>query len=110
MAASAFVTGFGLGFSLILAIGAQNAFVLRQGLRRRHVLAVVLTCAVSATGVSCFNMSKNVTPLGIGVTGRVSNYALRAVTLTFGLSAVRYIMSCPLVLVGGTFSPSLSYY
>ena len=70
----------------------------------------VLTCAVSATGVSCFNMSKNVTPLGIDVTGRVSNYALRAVTLTFGLSAVRYIMSCSLVLVGGTFSPSLSYY
>lgn len=44
---SAFTTGFGLGFSLILAIGAQNAFVLRQGLRREHVLPVVLTCAVS---------------------------------------------------------------
>ena len=39
--------GFGLGLSLILAIGAQNAFVLRQGLRRSHVLLVVLTCAVS---------------------------------------------------------------
>jgi L-lysine exporter family protein LysE/ArgO len=43
----AFTTGFGLGFSLILAIGAQNAFVLRQGLRREHVLPIVLTCAVS---------------------------------------------------------------
>lgn len=42
-----FVTGFALGFSLILAIGAQNAFVLRQGIRRAHVLPVVLTCAVS---------------------------------------------------------------
>ncbi|RBI77313.1 amino acid transporter [Roseovarius sp. TE539] len=41
------LAGFALGFSLILAIGAQNAFVLRQGLRREHVLAVVLTCAVS---------------------------------------------------------------
>jgi len=39
--------GFYLGFSLILAIGAQNAFVLRQGLRREHVLPVVLTCAAS---------------------------------------------------------------
>ncbi len=39
--------GFALSFSLILAIGAQNAFVLRQGLRRQHVLAVVLVCAVS---------------------------------------------------------------
>ncbi|SFG16087.1 L-lysine exporter family protein LysE/ArgO [Palleronia marisminoris] len=41
------LSGFALGFSLILAIGAQNAFVLRQGLRRAHVLPVVLTCAVS---------------------------------------------------------------
>ncbi len=41
------LAGFGLGFSLILAIGAQNAFVLRQGLRGQHVLAIVLTCAVS---------------------------------------------------------------
>jgi L-lysine exporter family protein LysE/ArgO len=41
------VTGFVTGFSLILAIGAQNAFVLRQGIRREHVLAVVAVCAVS---------------------------------------------------------------
>lgn len=40
-------SGFALGFSLILAIGAQNAFVLRQGLRQEYVLAVVLTCAIS---------------------------------------------------------------
>lgn len=44
---SALIAGFSLGFSLILAIGAQNAFVLRQGLRRAHVLPVVLTCAIS---------------------------------------------------------------
>ncbi|MEM7321158.1 MAG: LysE/ArgO family amino acid transporter [Pseudomonadota bacterium] len=43
----AFVAGFALGYGLILAIGAQNAFVLRQGLRREHVFAVCLTCAVS---------------------------------------------------------------
>ncbi|QUJ77049.1 amino acid transporter [Sulfitobacter albidus] len=42
-----FFAGFGLSLSLILAIGAQNAFVLRQGLRRSHVFAVCLTCAVS---------------------------------------------------------------
>ena len=42
-----FVTGFFLSLSLILAIGAQNAFVLRQGIRREHVLPVVLTCSVS---------------------------------------------------------------
>lgn len=44
---NAILAGFALGFSLILAIGAQNAFVLRQGLRREHVLWVCLTCAVS---------------------------------------------------------------
>ena len=44
---TSFFAGFALSFSLILAIGAQNAFVLRQGLRGQHVLAVVLTCAIS---------------------------------------------------------------
>lgn len=39
--------GFLLGLSLILPIGAQNAFVLRIGLRGEHVLAVCLTCALS---------------------------------------------------------------
>ena len=46
MSASYF-TGFAIGIGLILAIGAQNAFVLRQGLRGEHVLLVCLTCAVS---------------------------------------------------------------
>ena len=41
------ISGFALGLGLILAIGAQNAFVLRQGLRREHVLAVVSVCALS---------------------------------------------------------------
>ncbi len=44
---AAAVTGFATGFSLILAIGAQNAFVLRQGLMRAHVFAVCLVCALS---------------------------------------------------------------
>lgn len=42
-----FVSGLGLMYSLIIAVGAQNVFVLRQGLRREHVLPVVLICAVS---------------------------------------------------------------
>jgi L-lysine exporter family protein LysE/ArgO len=51
------LAGLGLGFSLIIAIGAQNLFVLRQGLRREHVLAVAAVCAISdavliALGVS----------------------------------------------------------
>lgn len=41
------LAGLGVGLSLIVAIGAQNVFVLRQGLRREHVLPVVLVCALS---------------------------------------------------------------
>ena len=43
----AFLTGFILGLSLILAIGAQNSFVLRQGLMDRHVFTVALFCSLS---------------------------------------------------------------
>jgi L-lysine exporter family protein LysE/ArgO len=43
----ALLGGFGFGLSLIVAIGAQNAFVLRQGLRGEHVGLVVATCALS---------------------------------------------------------------
>jgi len=56
---AAYISGFLLGLSLIVAIGAQNAFVLRQGLRREHVFAVCAVCAGSdailiAAGVAGF--------------------------------------------------------
>ena len=44
---STFLAGFGLGLSLIVAIGAQNAFVLRAGLLRQHVFVLCSVCAVS---------------------------------------------------------------
>ena len=44
---SAFLSGFLLGGSLIVAIGAQNAFILRQGLLRSHVFVLCLVCALS---------------------------------------------------------------
>ncbi|MBT2519120.1 amino acid transporter [Streptomyces sp. ISL-90] len=44
---SSALAGLGLGLSLIIAIGAQNLFVLRQGIRREHVFAVALICALS---------------------------------------------------------------
>ena len=61
------LSGFSLGLSLILAIGAQNAFVLRQGLRGEHVLPVVLTCALSdavliAAGVAGFGLLVEAVP------------------------------------------------
>ena len=72
---TAFISGFGTGFSLILAIGAQNAFVLRQGLLRQYVFAVCLICAVSdalliAAGVA-----------GIGGLGQNIPWAIPALTL-----------------------------
>lgn len=47
MPGSAFITGFLLSATLIVAIGAQNAFVLRQGIRRQHVGAIVSFCALA---------------------------------------------------------------
>ena len=63
----ALIAGFLLGFGLILAIGAQNAFVLRQGLRGDHVLPVALTCAASdavliAGGVAGFGALQDAAP------------------------------------------------
>lgn len=46
-ALAAALAGLAFGLSLIVAIGAQNAFVLRTGLRREHVLPVVVVCAAS---------------------------------------------------------------
>jgi L-lysine exporter family protein LysE/ArgO len=44
---AAILAGAGSGASLIIAIGAQNAFVLRQGIRREHVFAICLLCSLS---------------------------------------------------------------
>ncbi len=43
----ALLSGLGLGLAMIVAVGAQNAFVLRQGLRGEHVVAVVAVCLLS---------------------------------------------------------------
>ena len=64
---SSFVPGFLLSLTLILAIGAQNAFVLRQGLRREHVFWVCLTCGLSdailiAAGVAGFGALAQAVP------------------------------------------------
>lgn len=64
---SSLFAGFSLGFSLILAIGSQNAFVLRQGLRGQHVGMVVFTCALSdailiSVGVAGFGSMVAVVP------------------------------------------------
>lgn len=64
---SVFLAGMTMGLSLIVAIGAQNAFVLRQGLRNEFVFAVCLACAASdalliAAGVAGFGKVTRMLP------------------------------------------------
>ncbi|MEV0328470.1 LysE/ArgO family amino acid transporter [Micromonospora echinospora] len=60
------VAGFSVAIALIVAIGAQNAFVLRQGLRREHVVPVVVTCAAS----DALLIVAGIAGLGTAVAGR----------------------------------------
>ena len=84
------VAGFGTGLSLIVAIGAQNAFVLRQGIRRHGVLAVVAICALSdavliALGVGGVGAVVAAFPGALTVVGLVGG----AFLLCYGFLAAR---------------------
>ena len=73
--------GFAASVVLIVAIGAQNAFVLRQGLRREHVLPVVVTCAVSdlvliAAGIAGLGAVVSARPTAVTVIRWVGAYDL----------------------------------
>lgn len=85
MMISALVHGYLVSLSLILAIGAQNAFVLRQGLLREHVGWVVLACAVSdailiAVGVAGFGALS----VSLPMLGTVMRWAGVAFLLVYG--------------------------
>ena len=69
-----FLSGLTTGASLIIAIGAQNAFVLRQGVRREHVLPIVLVCALSDAILITLGVA------GIGALVEVAPLALTIVT------------------------------
>lgn len=84
------VAGFFTGLSLIIAIGAQNAYVLRLGLMRHHVFAVVLFCAVSdavliIAGVAGLGALIQQVPLLL----EVFRYAGAAYLIWFGIGALR---------------------
>ncbi|MGV9410974.1 LysE/ArgO family amino acid transporter [Nocardia sp. NPDC003693] len=89
-AALAGLSGLGFGLSLIVAIGAQNAFVLRQGIRREHVLPVVAICALSdvalmTIGVAGFGTVVNAVPQLL----TIAKYAGAAFLLGYALLAAR---------------------
>jgi L-lysine exporter family protein LysE/ArgO len=75
-----FLSGFLLGLSLILAIGPQNAFVLRQGLLRQHALAVVLFCALSDALLITVGIA--------GLSWFISDLATQYSAQLFGLAAL----------------------
>ncbi|MCE0503778.1 LysE/ArgO family amino acid transporter [Roseivivax sp. GX 12232] len=100
--------GFTLGFSLILAIGAQNAFVLRQGLLRQHVLPVVLTCAISdallvTAGVAGFGVLVDRAPWLVGV----MRYGGAAFLVVYGALALRAAWRGGQGMRAGDAAPSL---
>jgi L-lysine exporter family protein LysE/ArgO len=70
---NASVTGLLTGLSLIVAIGAQNAFVLRQGLLRAHVGAIVTVCILSDIALTLAGVA------GIGAVVHHADWALQAV-------------------------------
>lgn len=85
-----FLSGLGTGAGLIIAIGAQNAFVLRQGLLRQHVLPVVLVCIGGDILCICAGVA------GMGALIRTNEWLLEffrwggALFLTvYGISAAR---------------------
>ena len=82
--------GFGTGLALIVAIGSQNAFVLRQGIRGEHVAAVVIVCSVSdalliAGGIAGLGVLIRTSPVVVDV----ARYAGAAFLVTYGVLAAR---------------------
>jgi L-lysine exporter family protein LysE/ArgO len=93
------LAGLGFGLSLIIAIGAQNSYVLRQGLRREHVLVVVAICAVSdliliILGVAGLGSLVQLFPIALVIV-RIAGAAF---LLVYGLLAARRALRPALAL------------
>ena len=77
---TAFLTGFFLGISLIVAIGAQNSFILRQGIIGQHVFYVALFCALSDAFLICIGI--------VGMSFFLNNFISQFSDFLFGFSAL----------------------
>ena len=87
------IAGFLSGAVLIIAIGAQNSFVLRQGIRREHVLAIVVVCASAdalliASGIAGLGVLIESVPVVIDV----ARYGGAAFLFAYGIVAARRAM------------------
>ena len=99
----AFAKGFGLSLGLIAAIGAQNMFVLRQGLRREHVWPIVLFCAAAdasliVAGVNGLGSALSVVP-GLAMALSLGGAAFLA---WYGVSALRRAATSSALVVDRT--------
>lgn len=99
--------GFGTGLALIAAIGSQNAFVLRQGIRGEHVAAVVLICSLSdalliAAGIAGVGALLQSSPAIVDAV----RYAGAAFLLGYGLMAARRALR-PGALTASGLQPAL---
>lgn len=77
---SSFLTGFFLGISLIVAIGPQNSFVIRQGILGKHTFYVALFCAISDSLLICLGV--------IGISFFLNSFISEFSNLLFGLSSL----------------------
>ncbi len=80
------LAGFGLGLSLIVAIGAQNLFVLRQGIRREHAVLVAAVCAVSDAVLIVIGVS------GLGAILHAAPWAIDVVRIAGALFLTGYAL------------------
>jgi L-lysine exporter family protein LysE/ArgO len=105
----AITTGFASGLALIIAIGAQNAFVLRQGLKRQNVFAIVLFCAVADAVLIGAGI------LGLGAVIESVPWVLVALRfggaaylVWFGIGSIRRAISPSILEVSGQAKSNLS--
>jgi L-lysine exporter family protein LysE/ArgO len=95
------LAGFSFSIALIVAIGAQNAFVLRQGLRREHVLPVVVVCAVSDAAL----IAVGVAGLGAVLAGRPT--AVTVIRIAGGVFLLGYaVLAARRAIRPGTLIPT----
>ena len=90
---SILLQGFALSFSLFAAIGAQNVFVLKQGIMKNHTLAVCLVC------IAC-----DVVLIALGVFGVAGIFSQNPyLTITLGALGTLFVLSYGLFALKSAF-------
>jgi L-lysine exporter family protein LysE/ArgO len=108
--ASALISGMVLSFSLIMAIGPQNAHLIRMGLLRQHVWLTVAVCLVSDIALIALGVA------GLAQLGKLDGWVLRALTgggalvlLLYSLQAAKRFVYPPAHLLCPGSIPTLGW-